>query len=251
MSQPSDPVDTPPPPPQGAAKPPSVQLRIEDVINRFHSLYYDLGQIRGETWERTYWMGVPVQKVPGDLLMYQELLHRIRPRLVIETGTRTGGSALFLCQMLDLIEGVIGGGGASVVTVDVETVPNPPQHPRLTYLTGSSTDRDILRQLRERAAGVEPVLVILDSDHTRDHVLSELRLYHDLVTLGSYLIVEDTNVNGHPAYPQHGPGPMEALEIFMAENSQFERDAQCEKFLLTFNPGGFLRRRTGTPPTAT
>jgi cephalosporin hydroxylase len=87
------------------------------------------------------------------------------------------------------------------------------------------------------------VLVILDSDHSRDHVLDELRIYSRWVTPGSYLIVEDTNVNDHPALPEHGPGPMEALEEFLAETDEFEIDAPREKFFLTFNPRGFLRKR--------
>ena len=87
------------------------------------------------------------------------------------------------------------------------------------------------------------VLIILDSDHSRDHVLDELRIYNRWVSPGSYLIVEDTNVNGHPAMPEHGPGPMEALEAFLAENDEFEIDAAREKFFLTFNPRGFLRKR--------
>jgi cephalosporin hydroxylase len=87
------------------------------------------------------------------------------------------------------------------------------------------------------------VLVILDSDHSREHVLDELRLYAGLVTPGSYLVVEDTNVNGHPVFAEHGPGPMEALEAFLAETDEFEVDATREKFFLTFNPRGFLRKR--------
>jgi cephalosporin hydroxylase len=86
-------------------------------------------------------------------------------------------------------------------------------------------------------------MVILDSDHKRDHVLAEMRAYHDLVTPGSYMIVEDTNVNGHPVWPEHGPGPMEAVELFLRENSSFQIDHRCENHLLTFNPNGFLRRK--------
>ncbi len=85
-------------------------------------------------------------------------------------------------------------------------------------------------------------MVILDSCHTKDHVLAEMRLFHKLVTPGSYMIVEDTNVNGHPASPSHGPGPMEAVWAFLAENRDFEQDKKRERLLLTFNPGGYLRK---------
>jgi cephalosporin hydroxylase len=94
----------------------------------------------------------------------------------------------------------------------------------------------------ERAAGAGRVLVVLDSDHSRDHVLAELRAYAPLVTPGSYLVVEDTNVNGHPVYEAFGPGPMEAVQDFLKERDDFEVDRSREKFLLTFNPGGWLRK---------
>src|SRR4029453_18505142 len=94
-----------------------------------------------------------------------------------------------------------------------------------------------------RAAGKSSVLVVLDSDHTRDHVLAEMRAYHALVTPGSYMIVEDSNVNGHPVWAKHGPGPMEAIEAFMRENSDFAIDKQAEKFLFTFNPNGYLWKK--------
>ena len=87
------------------------------------------------------------------------------------------------------------------------------------------------------------VLVVLDSAHTCDHVLAEMRAYHAMVTPGSYMIVEDSNVNGHPVWPAHGPGPMEAIEAFLQENSDFIVDRDAEKFLLTFNPSGYLWKK--------
>ena len=87
-------------------------------------------------------------------------------------------------------------------------------------------------------------MVVLDSDHAKDHVLQELNLYSRLVTPGQYLICEDGNINGHPVWPDFGPGPTEALEEFLRGHAQeFEVDRSCEKFLLTFNPGGYLLRR--------
>jgi cephalosporin hydroxylase len=85
-------------------------------------------------------------------------------------------------------------------------------------------------------------MVILDSDHSQSHVEKELKLFAPLVTLNSYLIVEDTNINGHPAYPSFGPGPYEAVETFLRTNDNFEVDSSREKFLMTFNPKGYLKR---------
>jgi len=161
---------------------------------------------------------------------------------VIETGTWSGGSALFLAHVMELSGAAP---DAHVISVDLAPQSPLPQHPRITYLTGSSTDPRILQQIRAVAAGAGPVMVILDSDHARDHVLAELRAYHDLVTPGSYLIVEDTCVNGHPIFPEHGPGPMEALQHFQTENHEFEVDRNCERLMLTFNPSGYLRKRQG------
>jgi cephalosporin hydroxylase len=100
-----------------------------------------------------------------------------------------------------------------------------------------------VEDVRRRAAGKRSVLVVLDSDHKRDHVLDEMRAYNALVTPGSYMIIEDSNVNGHPVWPRHGPGPMEAIAEFMQENSEFVIDKKAEKFLFTFNPNGYLWKK--------
>lgn len=216
-----------------------INLSIDQVIQAFHLVYYQLGATRQGTWQQTFWMGVRTEKCPLDMWIYQELLHAIRPQFILETGTRHGGSALFFCQMCDLL-----GLQTEVVTVDVNKPANPPQHPRLTYLTASSTDPAVVAEVRRRAQGKSPVMIVLDSDHSRDHVLAEMRAYHDLVTPGSYMIVEDTNANGHPVWPEFGPGPMEAIDAFAKENTDFQIDPRCEKFLLTFNPRGFLRKKS-------
>lgn len=199
----------------------------------FHRLYYNSGST---TWSNTYWLGTQTQKCPLDLWIYQELLHELRPAAIVETGTASGGSALFLASVCDLL------GEGEVVTVDLARRERP-SHPRVTYLSGSSTAAESVARVRELIGEKAPVVVILDSDHSYAHVLDELRLYSPLVTSGSYLVVEDTNVNGHPVDPNHGPGPMEAVRDFLRESNEFTVDESREKFLLTFNPQGFLRRR--------
>jgi cephalosporin hydroxylase len=210
------------------------RLRARTTVASFHRIYYDEND---RTWSNTTWLGVRVFKCPLDLWIYQELIDRIRPDLVVETGTAAGGSALFLASCLDLV------GNGRVVTVDVLDRRDRPEHGRITYLTGSSVSDAIVGEISTAAAASTSVLVILDSDHSAAHVLQELRKYAPLVTPGSYLIVEDTNVNGHPILPSFGPGPYEAVETFLAESSDFVRDPECEKFFMTFNPGGYLRRR--------
>ena len=204
------------------------------LIDQFHTLYYGS---REQTWGNTYWLGHHVLQCPLDLWMYQEILHEVQPELIIETGTYLGGSSLFLASICDLL------GRGQVLTIDVDRREGRPRHRRITYLTGSSTSDPILRQVRRRARGKSTVLVILDSGHGKDHVLSELHAYAPLVTPGSYLIVEDTNLNGHPVESDHGPGPAEAVAEFLEGNEAFVRDESREKLMLTFNPGGYLKKR--------
>jgi len=206
------------------------------VINRFHDLFYS--DLQGhKTWRESTFLGTTIRKNPLDLWIYQEIIYEVKPELIIETGTLHGGSAYYLARLCDWMD------RGSVVTIDVKERPQRPAHPRITYLTGSSTAREIVREVEDRARSADSVLVLLDSDHSEAHVREELRLYSPLVTPGSYLIVEDTNVNGHPVTFDYGPGPMEAVETFLSERSDFEVDRSRERLLMTFNPEGFLRRR--------
>ncbi len=204
------------------------------LVDQFHTLYYGS---REQTWGNTFWLGHHVLKCPLDLWTYQEILHEVQPELIIETGTYLGGSALFLASICDLLR------RGEVVTIDSARQHGRPRHRRITYLTGSSTSTKILRQVHRRARGKSTVLVILDSGHGKDHVLAELHAYAPFVTPGSYLVVEDTNLNGHPVLGHHGPGPAEAVTEFLERNDAFVRDESREKFLLTFNPGGYLKKR--------
>jgi cephalosporin hydroxylase len=207
------------------------------IAREFHRLYYNSGS---RTWSNTFWLGTRAQKCPLDLWIYQELLHELRPSVIVETGTAEGGSALFLASVCDLL------GHGSIVSVDIVAQPGRPAHERITYLTGSSTAPEIRTRVEELVGDKAPVLVILDSNHERDHVLEELRIYAPLVTPGSFVIVEDTNVNGHPVLPDFGPGPMEAVDEFLRSIDEFSVDWRREKFFLTFNPSGYLQRQTPT-----
>lgn len=114
-------------------------------------------------------------------------------------------------------------------------------HPRVTLMEGSSTAPTVHAELARRCSG-RRTMVILDSDHSEAHVAAELRLYGPLVSPGCYLICEDTNINGHPVYPEFGPGPYEAVRRFLAESEGWRVDPGCEKQLVTFNPSGYLLR---------
>jgi cephalosporin hydroxylase len=203
------------------------------IVRAFHRLYYYSPE---RTFRETYWFGHSVKKCPFDLWVYQEMLHELRPDFIVETGTRFGGSARFFASICDLLD------QGRIVSVDIDPAAVRPEHPRITYLEGSSTAPEIVAQVRETVGAAQSVLVVLDSDHSCAHVLEELRAYAGLVTPGSYVVVEDTNVNGHPVRPDFGPGPMEAVDLFLRERADFSIDGAREKFFLSFNPRGYLRR---------
>jgi len=203
------------------------------LVDSFHRLYYHSSK---QTWESTYFRGTAVWKNPLDLWLYQEILCKVRPDVIIETGTKYGGSAYYLASMCDLLD------HGEVITIDIQVQPDRPEHSRITYLTGSSTDPQVIERVDALLPPDATTLVFLDSDHRCDHVLDELRIWASRVSVGSYLVVEDTNINGHPAAEKWGPGPMEAVDIFLQGNDRFEVDESKHKFFLTFNPRGFLRR---------
>ena len=133
-------------------------------------------------------------------------------------------------------------GHGTVVSIDIDAWSDQPrpQHKRLSYITASSIDATVLADLRLIVGSSKNVLVILDSDHSLSHVLAELRLYQEFIPVGGLMIVEDTNVNGHPTYLGHGPGPWEAVDAFLKENPDFVADRGLERFLLTTNLRGLL-----------
>lgn len=187
------------------------------------------------TWRNSRWLGVPILKNPTDLFVYQEILHEVRPDVVIEAGTFYGGSALFMATIMDAI------GHGQVISIDVQEIRGRPSHPRIAYLRGSSIEPAVVDAIR-LAVGGQRVLVVLDSAHEKEHVAAEISTYAPLVAKGSYLIVEDTNVDGNPL---HCGGPAAAAADFLAANVDFVPDYGREKFLFSYNPGGYLKRVAG------
>jgi cephalosporin hydroxylase len=199
------------------------------IIEDFEKLFYNCQFT-------TMWMGYSLMKNPLDLWIYQEILYECRPDLIIECGTAKGGSALYLAHLCDIMQ------HGQIVTVDIQKWVGCPFHQRITYYTGSSTDEKTVREVKGYANGFRKIMVILDSDHAKKHVLNELEAYSPIVTPGQYLIVEDTNVHGHPVRDDHGPGPWEALDAWLPKNENFVVDRFCERYLCTHNPRGYLRR---------
>lgn len=191
---------------------------------------------RSGVFENTYWMGLPAAKCPMDMWMYQELVFGLKTDCLIETGTLFGGSAMFFAHLFDVL------GYGKVVSVDIELRAQLPKHPRIEYIEGSSVDEAVLERVEQACEGAKSVTVLLDSDHTADYKLKEMRAYSDFVSKGNYMIAEDTCFDYYPAWPEYGPGPAKAVESFVKENDKFLVDRKPEQHLISFAPMAFLRK---------
>ena len=196
------------------------------------------------------WMGLPIIQFPQDIMAMQELIWEVKPELVIETGVARGGSVAFYASILELI-----GGSGRVVGIDVDIRPHNraaieahPMARRIALIEGSSVHPDTISQVRELARPCRRVLVALDSNHTREHVLQELELYSSFVTPGSYLVVFDTCVEWTP--PEligerpwgKGNSPWTAVQAFLQTTDRFAVDIElATKLQLTVCQDGFLR----------
>ncbi len=198
------------------------------------------------------WMGVPIIQMPADVMATQEVIWNTRPDIIIETGVARGGSVLFMASLLE----VIGNGQVIGVDIDIrahnrETIENHPMSKRVTLIEGGSTDEGVLAEIARHIPEGAKVMVVLDSDHSRDHVLAECRAYGPMVTKGCYLVVADTLV-GHvteenaPKKRSHvwfkGNDPLSALQDYMEETDRFEVDEALNgKLVLSSSPGGYVR----------
>ena len=202
------------------------------------------------------WMGRPIIQYPQDLVAVQEIIWEVKPDLIIETGVAHGGSAVFFASLLELNAHCGGPKDAEVWCVEIdlrthnrEALVAHPMYPRLKIFDGSSVDEKIASVIAEKAAKCQRVMVILDSNHTHEHVLGELNLYAPLVSVGSYCVVFDTvieDLDGVEFVDRpwgKGDNPKTAVAEFMKTNSDFIVDyAIDEKLLISAAPGGYLKR---------
>lgn len=212
-----------------------IQADQEAVAEKFSWLFfYDLHTITPNKW-----MGVGIQKNPLDLFIYAEIAYEVQPKYIIETGTFNGGSALWWADILKIIHGDDRG---RVISID-PAAKITESYRNITFLQGSSLDENIIRQVYNQWDGIGPTIVNLDSLHDMNHVYQEMETYYKLVNPGSYMIVEDGVINGHPTHPEYGPGPYEACEQFLKNHPEFEADRSRERMIITANPLGYLRRK--------
>ncbi|MCF1713206.1 cephalosporin hydroxylase family protein [Flavihumibacter sp. RY-1] len=196
------------------------------------------------------WMGRPIIQYPQDMIAMQELIWDIKPDLIIETGIAHGGSLIYYASLLELI------GKGEVLGIDIDirahnkaAIEAHPMFKRITMIEGSSIASDTVDKVKAYAAGKQTIMVCLDSNHTHEHVLNELKLYAPFVTKDSYLVVFDTIVedmpdNYLPGRPwKKGDNPKTAVWDFVKEHPEFEIDHSIDnKLLISVAPEGYLKR---------
>lgn len=209
---------------------------------------YDYGYL----WS---WLGVPIIQLPADIIATQEVIWATKPDVIIETGVARGGSVLFMASILELIgKGIVIGVDVDIRPHNRETIEQHPMAKRVMLVEGSSTDPAVLVKIKAEIPQGASVMVVLDSEHSKHHVLAELRSYGSMVTEGCYIVVADTAL-GHPD-EVHGPRshskqwekgdePLAAIESYLTETHRFEVDEALNgKLIFSSSPGGYLRCRS-------
>lgn len=213
-----------------------------------------------------HWMDRPIIQYPQDIVAMQELIYEVKPDLIVETGIAHGGSLVFsasVLAMLDMVEAIEAGESfdpmvskRKVLGIDIDirdhnraAIDAHPMRSRIEMIQGSSVDTDIIKQVYDFAADYKKILICLDSNHTHDHVLEELRAYAPLASVGSYCVVFDTLIEemeeGTYADRPWGKGnnPYTAIQSYLESESNFEIDTQIQdRLLITVAQNGFLRR---------
>lgn len=202
------------------------------------------------------WLGRPIIQFPQDMIALQEIIWEVKPDMIIETGIAHGGSLIFSASMLTLLEacGEIKSGKVLGIDIDIrehnkKAIEAHPMNKKITMFEGSSIDEDIIKKVHEFAKSGKRILVCLDSNHTHEHVLAELKAYAPLVSTGSYCCVFDTIIEDMPEgnFPDRpwdkGNNPKTAVWEYLKENNNFIIDKDIEnKLLITVAPDGYLKR---------
>ena len=201
------------------------------------------------------WMGVPIIQMPADVMATQEVIWATKPDVIIETGVARGGSVLFMASLLEMMgSGKVIGVDIDIRTHNKETIESHPMSKRVVLIEGGSVDSETLERVRAEIPAGARVMVVLDSDHSRAHVLAECRAYGPMVTPGCYLVVADTLV-GHVTEENaprkrsklwfKGDEPLSALNDYLSETDRFEVDEVLNgKLVLSSSPGGYVRAKS-------
>ncbi|MBL7068352.1 MAG: class I SAM-dependent methyltransferase [Candidatus Omnitrophica bacterium] len=189
-------------------------------------------------FDKCHWMGKRAFKNPFDAWIYQEIIYEVKPDLIIEIGSAEGGSTLYFAHLLDII------GKGKIVSIDIERSKFNVRHRRIDVITGDSSSPETVAKVSRLCRG-RSVMVIHDGDHSKGQVLKDLKAYSNFVSMGSYLIVEDGIIDlfkpgdGIGTYVD---GPYNAVNDFLEDHPNFIVDKERERYIMTYNPRGFLKR---------
>jgi cephalosporin hydroxylase len=222
-------------------KPPRTKMAVAAEYGKKYSMTlreWLLNHQKNIVFSKCSWMGAKTLKNPLDAWIYQELIYSVKPDVIVEIGSYAGGSTLYFAHLLELM------GHGMVISVDIDRTNYRVSHKRITAITGDSSSPEVFKQV-EQLCRDRTVLVMHDGGHEKEQVARDLALYSKLVTLGSYFIVEDSIVDIFDEGDALGTtyaGPMGAILEFIADNKNFEIDDDCERYILTYNQKGFLKR---------
>lgn len=194
------------------------------------------------------WLGIPVIQTPEDLILIQELIFEVQPDFVIESGIAHGGGLIYYASLLELL------GKGKVIGIDIDirehnrkVIEAHPLFKKIELIEGSSTNAAVIQKIRKKIPRNFKVIVCLDSNHTKSHVLKELKLYQEFVIPGCYFVVFDTNSSElaevsacDKKYMNNGP--KEAVAEFLKINPNFEIDKRFNKLYISSSPNGYLKR---------
>jgi cephalosporin hydroxylase len=221
---------------------------LSRIIKPYNPSYKRLLKMNLADWMRYHnkeiafhqvtWMGKKTIKNVLDAWIYQEIIFEVKPEVIIEIGSLEGGSTLFLANMLDLI------GNGQVISIDIDRTYWQITHPRIHLVTGDGIDKKVVDEVTHQCYG-KRVILIHDGDHSREHVFQDLKVYSDLISVGGYLIVEDGAIDIFPpgdGLGQLSQGPLYGVRDFLSQDSRFIIDNKKERYLLTSNPDGYLKK---------
>ncbi len=208
----------------------------QKIIDEFHRIFRQRGGCFGK------FMGIPLLQYPTDNWIMTEIINEVKPDFIIETGTWQGGATLLYAAVLEQVNS-----RGKIITLDInDTLCRKASNfelwkRRVEFIKGDSASPLIVSRIAQEVKG-RRVLVTLDSEHTRAHVLKELQAYAPLVSQNSYIVVQDTALEGHPIGAPSDQGPWDAVQDFLKANGQFMVDHSWERFLISQNPSGYLKR---------
>ena len=188
--------------------------------------------------DKCYWMGVRALKNPCDAWIYQEIIYEVKPDIIVELGSAEGGSTLYFAHLLDLM------GKGTVISVDNDRRKYHVKHDRIIEVTGDTAAPETVEEVHKLCRD-KSVLIVHDANHKKSNVLKDMQLYSPLVSVNSYLIVEDGIMdlfrpgNGIGSFEY---GPLFTIDAFLRDNPNFVVDTERERYIITYNPKGFLRR---------